>query len=217
MALGRGHATGTLAPRRKRLLAEAGSRSAGSRCTSRASRRSTASTSTSSRGEILGLIGPNGAGKTTLVNALSGFQRPTAGTVRARRRRRHRLAPAAARPPRGRAHVPERAARSRDLTVLENVEVGGVGDRARAAREARALGATSCSSAFGLGATRDRRRARACRTATSGGSGSPARSRRGRGSCSSTSRPPASTRPRATSSSASLAAIRDELRLRRCS
>jgi branched-chain amino acid transport system ATP-binding protein len=33
------------------------------------------------RNEILGLIGPNGAGKTTLVNALSGFQRPTAGRV----------------------------------------------------------------------------------------------------------------------------------------
>lgn len=33
------------------------------------------------RGEILGLIGPNGAGKTTLVNALTGFQRPTAGTI----------------------------------------------------------------------------------------------------------------------------------------
>jgi len=32
-------------------------------------------------GEILGLIGPNGAGKTTLVNALTGFQRPTAGQV----------------------------------------------------------------------------------------------------------------------------------------
>jgi branched-chain amino acid transport system ATP-binding protein len=33
------------------------------------------------RGEIFGLIGPNGAGKTTLVNALTGFQRPTAGRV----------------------------------------------------------------------------------------------------------------------------------------
>ena len=32
-------------------------------------------------GELLGLIGPNGAGKTTLVNAVSGFQRPTAGKV----------------------------------------------------------------------------------------------------------------------------------------
>lgn len=32
-------------------------------------------------GDILGLIGPNGAGKTTLVNVLSGFQRPTGGSV----------------------------------------------------------------------------------------------------------------------------------------
>ena len=36
---------------------------------------------TLSRGEIMGLIGPNGAGKTTLVNALTGFQNPTGGTV----------------------------------------------------------------------------------------------------------------------------------------
>jgi branched-chain amino acid transport system ATP-binding protein len=33
------------------------------------------------QGELLGLIGPNGAGKTTLVNVLSGFQRPTSGSV----------------------------------------------------------------------------------------------------------------------------------------
>ncbi|MEQ8719554.1 MAG: ABC transporter ATP-binding protein [Acidimicrobiales bacterium] len=33
------------------------------------------------QGEILGLIGPNGAGKTTLVNALTGFQPLTAGSV----------------------------------------------------------------------------------------------------------------------------------------
>jgi branched-chain amino acid transport system ATP-binding protein len=36
---------------------------------------------TLARGEILGLIGPNGAGKTTFVNALTGFQALTAGTV----------------------------------------------------------------------------------------------------------------------------------------
>jgi branched-chain amino acid transport system ATP-binding protein len=33
-------------------------------------------------GEILGLIGPNGAGKTTVFDAVTGFVRPTAGTVR---------------------------------------------------------------------------------------------------------------------------------------
>jgi len=34
-----------------------------------------------SRGQILGIIGPNGAGKTSLVNAISGRERPTAGSV----------------------------------------------------------------------------------------------------------------------------------------
>src|SRR5512137_487311 len=33
-------------------------------------------------GEILGLIGPNGAGKTTVFNLVTGFVRPSAGTVR---------------------------------------------------------------------------------------------------------------------------------------
>lgn len=33
------------------------------------------------QGEILGLIGPNGAGKTTLTNVLTGYQRPTTGSV----------------------------------------------------------------------------------------------------------------------------------------
>ncbi len=32
-------------------------------------------------GETVGLIGPNGAGKSTLVNALTGFERPTSGSV----------------------------------------------------------------------------------------------------------------------------------------
>lgn len=33
------------------------------------------------QGEIVSLIGPNGAGKTTVFNCLTGFYRPTAGTI----------------------------------------------------------------------------------------------------------------------------------------
>ncbi|MBM3486771.1 MAG: ABC transporter ATP-binding protein [Alphaproteobacteria bacterium] len=33
-------------------------------------------------GEALGILGPNGAGKTALINMVSGFYRPTAGTIR---------------------------------------------------------------------------------------------------------------------------------------
>lgn len=32
-------------------------------------------------GEVVGLIGPNGSGKTTLFNVISGFLRPTAGSI----------------------------------------------------------------------------------------------------------------------------------------
>jgi branched-chain amino acid transport system ATP-binding protein len=35
-----------------------------------------------SQGQIHGLIGPNGAGKTTLFNVVTGFLRPSAGTIR---------------------------------------------------------------------------------------------------------------------------------------
>lgn len=33
-------------------------------------------------GEVLGLIGPNGAGKTSVFNCITGFYRPTRGTIR---------------------------------------------------------------------------------------------------------------------------------------
>lgn len=33
------------------------------------------------KGEILGIVGPNGSGKTTLINVISGYYRPTNGTI----------------------------------------------------------------------------------------------------------------------------------------
>src|SRR6266536_1333827 len=33
------------------------------------------------RGEIMSVIGPNGAGKTSLLNMISGFYRPTSGSI----------------------------------------------------------------------------------------------------------------------------------------
>jgi branched-chain amino acid transport system ATP-binding protein len=38
------------------------------------------------RGEITALIGPNGAGKTTVFNCITGFYKPTTGSIRLRRR-----------------------------------------------------------------------------------------------------------------------------------
>ena len=85
-------------------------------------------------GEVLGLIGPNGAGKSTLVNVLSGFDRPSSGSVlleerdvtrwSAHRRGRHGL-----------SRTFQHSHAFRGLTVRENVEVSalGVGASGRAA------------------------------------------------------------------------------------
>jgi branched-chain amino acid transport system ATP-binding protein len=87
------------------------------------------------RGEVVGLIGPNGAGKSTLVNVLSGFDRPTSGTVLLAGHdvtswsphRRGRV---------GLARTFQHSHGFRGLTVRENVEVSalGVGAGARKAR-----------------------------------------------------------------------------------
>lgn len=44
-------------------------------------------------GEFLGLIGPNGAGKTTVFNLISGFEKPTGGTITLKRRTINGLPP----------------------------------------------------------------------------------------------------------------------------
>jgi branched-chain amino acid transport system ATP-binding protein len=79
-----------------------------------------------SEGEIVGLIGPNGAGKTTFVNCLSGFQQPTGGKVLLGD---HDTA--AWSTPQFRREGISRTFQGgrlfKDMTVLENVEVAGVG------------------------------------------------------------------------------------------
>ncbi|ACA16591.1 ABC transporter related [Methylobacterium sp. 4-46] len=88
------------------------------------------------RGEILGLIGPNGAGKSTLFNLISGVYRPTRGRILFEGRDITGL-PA---PERCRAGIARtfQVPRSFDsMNVVENVTVGSLVRRARAA-EARA-------------------------------------------------------------------------------
>ncbi len=93
------------------------------------------------RGRITGLIGPNGAGKTTAVNVLSGFQKPTTGRVamdgaEITGRRPHELRRL------GLARTFQGGRLFGDLSVLDNLEVTGVGlgqTRREAARRAAAM------------------------------------------------------------------------------
>jgi branched-chain amino acid transport system ATP-binding protein len=92
-------------------------------------------------GHISGLIGPNGAGKTTLVNVLTGFQMPTEGAVRLNGEPLGRLRPHLVRR-RGIARTFQGGRLFRDLTVVDNLEVTGVGlgmSRRAAVAEAEAM------------------------------------------------------------------------------
>lgn len=94
-----------------------------------------------SPGEILGLIGPNGAGKTTLVNTMTGFQEPTVGDVlldgaSVRKVNAHKLRRM------GVSRTFQAGRLFREMSVVENVEVAGVGmglRRAAAHKEAMNL------------------------------------------------------------------------------
>jgi branched-chain amino acid transport system ATP-binding protein len=78
------------------------------------------------RGEVLALIGSNGAGKTTLLMTICGIVRPTAGRIRYEGRDI-----AGASPYRimnqGLAQVPEGRRIFPQMTVLENLQMGGAG------------------------------------------------------------------------------------------
>ena len=74
-------------------------------------------------GAITSVIGPNGAGKTSLFNTISGFYRPTAGTLRFDGADISRLAPPA-RARLGLARSFQNIALFRGMTVLDNIKLG---------------------------------------------------------------------------------------------
>jgi branched-chain amino acid transport system ATP-binding protein len=93
------------------------------------------------QGEVVGLIGPNGAGKSTLVNVLSGFDRPTSGSVLLEDRDVTRW-PAFRRGRSGLSRTFQHSHAFRGLSVRENVEVSALGvglSQRKAARRARDL------------------------------------------------------------------------------
>ena len=80
-------------------------------------------------GEVVGLMGPNGAGKTTFIDAVTGFVRPSAGTVALDGRRIDDLP----------AHRRVRAGLSRSFQSLELFDDVSVRDNLRAASDPRDL------------------------------------------------------------------------------
>jgi branched-chain amino acid transport system ATP-binding protein len=75
------------------------------------------------QGEIISIIGPNGAGKTSLLNMISGFYRPSSGSIRLGARDITRARPSEiARL--GVARTFQNIALFRGMTVLDNIMLG---------------------------------------------------------------------------------------------
>ena len=75
-------------------------------------------------GSLVGVIGPNGAGKSTLLRVISGLEEPDRGKITFLGKRidglkPHKIAKM------GIAHCPERRRLFYDMTVLENLKLGG--------------------------------------------------------------------------------------------
>jgi branched-chain amino acid transport system ATP-binding protein len=75
-------------------------------------------------GELIGLIGPNGAGKTTIFNMLTGVYKPTEGDIRVGGVSTHDFKPYQI-TALGLARTFQNIRLFKELTVLENVKVGG--------------------------------------------------------------------------------------------
>jgi branched-chain amino acid transport system ATP-binding protein len=75
------------------------------------------------RGEVFSIIGPNGAGKTSMINVISGFYRPTRGSILFQGQDRTRLRPeAVARL--GFARTFQNIALFKGMTTLDNIMTG---------------------------------------------------------------------------------------------
>src|SRR5260370_3501091 len=76
------------------------------------------------QGAITAIVGPNGAGKSTLLKAIAGLIRPTEGSVKFKGGEVTGL-PAEKLVRRGLAYVPQVANVFPDLTIRENLDMGG--------------------------------------------------------------------------------------------
>ncbi len=74
--------------------------------------------------ELIGLIGPNGAGKTTIFNILTGVYKPTEGEIRISGQPTVELKPCQI-TALGAARTFQNIRLFKELTVLENVKIGG--------------------------------------------------------------------------------------------
>src|SRR5450759_5930034 len=79
---------------------------------------------TARRGAITAIVGPNGAGKSTLLKAVAGLIRPAAGTVFVEGKEVTGL-PTEKLVRRGIAYVPQVENVFPDLTIRENLDMGG--------------------------------------------------------------------------------------------
>jgi len=91
---------------------------------------------TVAKGELIGIVGPNGHGKTTLLRAISGLLPRTQGSIALNGRSILGLAPEKiARM--GLAHVPQGDLVYKNMTILENLLVGGYANRSHARSQAQ--------------------------------------------------------------------------------
>ena len=88
------------------------------------------------QGELVGLLGANNAGKSTLINCLSGTVRPRAGTIHFNGEDITRLEPYEI-VERGIVQVPEGRLVFPQMSVRENLLMGGVGRQAKPFRRER--------------------------------------------------------------------------------